>query len=79
MSQVIRNLLYNAINHTGKDGHITVEITTRLDAVHVAIANPGEAIRPKNVRLSENATTAANTKAGANKALALVYPSSARF
>ena len=42
ISQVIRNLLYNAINHTQDDGIITVKITDAANGVRVSVINPGE-------------------------------------
>lgn len=47
MSQVIRNLLYNAINHTGGGQAITVSMQHTADAVRVAVINPGDPIPPE--------------------------------
>ncbi len=44
ISQVIRNLLYNAINHTQDGGTITVKITDAVNGVRVSVINPGEEI-----------------------------------
>lgn len=44
ISQVIRNLLYNAINHTKEGEVIRVTIRQIPDAVCVAVINPGEPI-----------------------------------
>lgn len=44
ISQVIRNLIYNAVNHT-EDGHtITVSLTRTGEGCRVSVVNPGEAI-----------------------------------
>lgn len=44
ISQVIRNLLYNAINHTKEGEVITVTVRHLPDSVCVAVNNPGEPI-----------------------------------
>ncbi len=44
VSQVIRNLLYNAINHTPDGGTITVEISEAVNGLRVSVINPGEEI-----------------------------------
>jgi len=44
ISQVIRNLLYNAINHTQDGMAITVKITDVVNGVRVSVINPGEEI-----------------------------------
>lgn len=44
MSQVIRNLLYNAINHTKDRESIRVEARTRQGVIHVSVSNPGPSI-----------------------------------
>lgn len=41
LSQVIRNLLYNAINHTEGGTTITVSVTREDQTCRVAVANPG--------------------------------------
>ena len=47
ISQVIRNLLYNAINHTKEGEEIRITIKQTPDAVCVAVINPGEPIPPE--------------------------------
>lgn len=47
ISQVIRNLLYNAINHTKEDEEIRITIKQTADAICVAVINPGEPIPPE--------------------------------
>ncbi len=49
ISQVIRNLLYNAINHTQDGRTITVKFTDVVNGVRVSVINPGEEI-PKGER-----------------------------
>jgi len=44
ISRVIRNLLYNAINHTQEGGTITVKIANVVNGVRVSVINPGEEI-----------------------------------
>lgn len=45
LSQVIRNLIYNAINHTADGGTVTVALEAINDAaVRVSVINPGEPI-----------------------------------
>jgi signal transduction histidine kinase len=44
ISQVIRNLLYNAINHTEDGRTITVKIANVVNGVRVSVINPGEEI-----------------------------------
>lgn len=44
ISQVIRNLLYNAINHTAGGETITVAIEKGGNGCRVSVSNPGEAI-----------------------------------
>ena len=44
MSQVLRNLLYNAINHTPEGEEITVSVTKRSSLWRLSVANPGEPI-----------------------------------
>lgn len=41
ISQVIRNLLYNAINHTQEGGQIIVQVRQTTDILHLSISNPG--------------------------------------
>ncbi|MDO5112212.1 MAG: HAMP domain-containing sensor histidine kinase [Clostridia bacterium] len=47
ISQVIRNLLYNAINHTRDGETVTVEVRDAADDVRVCVINPGEEIPPE--------------------------------
>lgn len=51
LSQVIRNLLYNAINHTADGAEITVSVTRLHDQCRVAVANPGEPIPEEEQKL----------------------------
>ena len=44
ISQVMRNLLYNAINHTQNGNTITVSVQEAADGYRVSVINPGEAI-----------------------------------
>ena len=44
LSQVVRNLLYNAINHTADGKTITVTFESTDNVYRVAVANPGEPI-----------------------------------
>ncbi len=44
ISQVIRNLLYNAINHTQDGSTITVSVQETVEGYRVSVTNPGEAI-----------------------------------
>jgi signal transduction histidine kinase len=44
MSQVLRNLLNNAINHTEDNNDIMVAITKKENTVKVSVSNPGEPI-----------------------------------
>lgn len=44
LSQVIRNLLYNAINHTEGGTTITVTVTREKELCRVSVANPGTPI-----------------------------------
>lgn len=48
ISQVIRNLLYNAINHTQDGGTITVKISDAVNGVRVSVVNPGDEIPPED-------------------------------
>lgn len=44
ITQVIRNLIYNAINHTADGETITVKIENTADDVHILVINPGDPI-----------------------------------
>lgn len=44
ISQVIRNLLYNAINHTKDGQEITITAKADIKLVHVSVTNPGDPI-----------------------------------
>ncbi len=44
MMQVIRNLVYNAINHTANGETITVKVSKNMDGVRVSVINPGDPI-----------------------------------
>lgn len=50
MSQVLRNLLNNAINHTGSGETISVEVR-KEKGVTVSVTNPGEPIPPEEAAL----------------------------
>lgn len=47
LSQVLRNLLYNAINHTADGGCIRVEARREGGGCRVSVINPGEPIPPQ--------------------------------
>lgn len=51
ISQVVRNLLNNAINHTAEGGEILVRITETPDSFRVSVANPGPPIPEKDREL----------------------------
>ena len=51
LSQVMRNLLYNAINHTENGQTVTVWVRTEADAWRVSVANPGEEIPEEDRKL----------------------------
>lgn len=51
LSQVIRNLLYNAINHTADGAEIAVSVTRMDSQYRVAVANPGEPIPEEEQKL----------------------------
>jgi signal transduction histidine kinase len=44
ISQVMRNLLYNAINHTKDNETVTVRLTGQNKAIRFSVVNPGEPI-----------------------------------
>lgn len=44
ISQVIRNLIYNAINHTADGSAVTVSLTQTASAYRVSVVNPGAPI-----------------------------------
>jgi two-component system OmpR family sensor kinase len=49
LAQVLRNLLINALHHTGAGGRITVSARQAGDAVQVSIADTGEGIAPEDL------------------------------
>ena len=51
LSQVIRNLLNNAVNHTQNGGVITISVAMTTDGYKVTIANPGDPISKENQKL----------------------------
>lgn len=51
LSQVIRNLLYNAINHTANGAVITVSITREKQECRVSVENPGNPIPKEDQEL----------------------------
>lgn len=51
LSQVIRNLLYNAINHTIDGAVITVTLESKAEACRVSVANPGKPIPEEERKL----------------------------
>lgn len=44
LSQVLRNLLYNAINHTPEDEKITIRLAKTEDGCRLSVSNPGDPI-----------------------------------
>lgn len=50
ISQVLRNLLNNAINHTQNGESIEVKIVKKDSTVHVAVCNPGKEIPPDEIK-----------------------------
>lgn len=44
MTQVLRNLLYNAINHTPENGLISIRLTRSGDRFRLSVSNPGDPI-----------------------------------
>lgn len=48
ITQVLRNLVYNAINHTADGETITVKLNKTIDGVRVSVINPGEPIPEKD-------------------------------
>ena len=44
LGQVMRNLLYNAINHTGDDNTILIQVTEDKEGYQVSVVNPGDPI-----------------------------------
>ena len=49
ISQVLRNLLDNALSHTGEGGHITVEASRAGKWVQVSVADTGKGIEPEDL------------------------------
>ena len=49
MSQVIHNLLGNALRHTPPGGSIEVVVTTRADVLEIAVRDTGEGITPADL------------------------------
>jgi len=49
LAQVLRNLLINALHHTGPGGRITVSARRTGDAVQVSVADTGEGIAPEDL------------------------------
>jgi two-component system sensor histidine kinase BaeS len=51
IKQVVGNLLDNAIEHTGKDGQISVYAIEQNDMVVISVADTGEGIPPADLPL----------------------------
>lgn len=51
LSQVIRNLLNNAVNHTPDGGNITVSVLLTVGGYKVIVSNPGEPISKEDQEL----------------------------
>ena len=52
LSQVLRNLLYNAINHTPEGGTITVSLRSKDDrTVRLSVSNPGTPISEEDKKI----------------------------
>lgn len=51
ISQVIRNLIYNAVNHTADGGTVTVKAEDIPSGVRVSVINPGEPIPEEDRKL----------------------------
>ncbi len=49
ISQVLRNLLDNALTHTAQGGSIAVEATPRGDFIEVSVSDTGEGIQPEDL------------------------------
>jgi len=49
ISQVLRNLVDNALSHTGEGGCVTVQTTRAGDWVQVSVSDTGEGIEPENL------------------------------
>jgi len=49
IGQVLRNLLSNAITHTSKGGHITVDLKDDGDELHIGVADTGDGIPPEDL------------------------------
>lgn len=80
LTQVIRNLLYNAINHTEGGTVITVSVTQEPQQCPVCRSPiPERPSRKGSRRSSGSVTSAVSTKAGGGKAPGWGFQSSARF
>lgn len=51
LSQVLRNLLYNAINHTPEGGLITIRLAKQTDGFRLSVSNPGDPIPEEDRRI----------------------------
>lgn len=51
ISRVIRNLLYNAINHTADGDNITVQLINVEHGIRVNVSNPGEPISEEDQKI----------------------------
>jgi signal transduction histidine kinase len=49
ISQVLRNLVDNALSHTGKGGCVMVEASRAGDWVQVSVSDTGEGIEPEDL------------------------------
>ena len=51
ISQVLCNLINNAVNYTGEDKKVTVAVTVAADTVRVTVTDTGEGIAPEKMAL----------------------------
>jgi signal transduction histidine kinase len=49
VSQVLRNLLVNALRHTPPGGSVTVSASSTVEALEIAIADTGKGIAPEDL------------------------------
>ena len=49
LSQVLRNLVRNAVSHTGEDGHVTVSAIPQGDHITFAVVDDGPGIPPQQL------------------------------
>jgi signal transduction histidine kinase len=49
ITQVLQNLIANALQYTPKDGHVTVSLGTQGDSLEVSVADTGAGIAPEDL------------------------------